>query len=161
MTTFIIIAIVALVIGYFYYKNKNQTGNNNQKIKDESRTYTKRSIVSNSEMKYLNIIRNKFGRDYIIQAQIPLSQIVNKKKQFDGQWASELNRQIDIGIFDHNYSPVLMIEINDSSHFRQDRRQRDEKVKAILEDAGIPLLTLWLKDNDSENNIIRKIQNKL
>ena len=39
-----------------------------------------------------------------------------------------------------NIRPFLAIELDDSSHQREDRIERDELVNKILHDAGLPIL---------------------
>ena len=42
---------------------------------------------------------------------------------------------------DKNYlNPLLAIELDDSSHYRNDRVERDDFVEDAFEDAGLPLL---------------------
>ena len=45
------------------------------------------------------------------------------------------------------FEPLLLVELNDSSHKRADRRMRDEKVAAICRSAGLPLVTFWLNED--------------
>ena len=60
-------------------------------------------------------------------------------------------------MFDYNFKPILLIEINDNSHFRKDRIERDEKVAKILKKAKLPLLTLWVKDGIDPDEIYKKL----
>ena len=50
---------------------------------------------------------------------------------------------------------MLLVELNDSSHKREDRRLRDEKVAAICEDAGLPLVTFRMGD-DLSYSVVKK-----
>lgn len=77
---------------------------------------------------------------YIIIPQVNLASIIEKR---GGKYHSELFRNIDFGIFDINYNLLLLIELNDKSHTNIKRKDRDLKVKKILSDCQIPLLTFY------------------
>jgi very-short-patch-repair endonuclease len=50
-------------------------------------------------------------------------------------------KSVDFVLFDRNaVSPVLAIELDDSSHDREDRQERDAFVDGVLAKAGLPLL---------------------
>ncbi len=50
---------------------------------------------------------------------------------------------MDFVLCDKAYiSPKLAIELDGSSHEREDRKERDEEVERILEEAKMPLLRL-------------------
>jgi len=84
---------------------------------------------------------------YLILPQVATRSIVNKT---NGYRDYELNTIVDSRICTRNgYSPVLVIELNDNSHNEKERRERDEKQKAIFKSANMPLITLW---TNLENN---------
>lgn len=50
-----------------------------------------------------------------------------------------------------------MVELNDPTHKNKDRRERDLKVQAILQEAGIPLLTLHTSYPNEETYIRKRL----
>jgi len=148
-----IILLIALII-YIAIRNVNDKQSNNTKLKNQSdkqnlnnnenhfKDYEKKPLMSRSEIeigkKLVSIIPND---KYLLQTQIPLSSIIHKTNEHS--YAGELYRTIDFGIFDKATNVKVLIEVNDSSHLRSNRRARDFKVKNILDQAGIPLITLW------------------
>ncbi|MBO5713190.1 MAG: DUF2726 domain-containing protein, partial [Clostridia bacterium] len=74
------------------------------------------------------------------------------------KFQSELTRIVDFGIFSPEYSPILLIEINDASHLKKDRKERDLKVKYILKSAKIPLLTIWTNTPFDIKNIAKELK---
>ena len=130
-----ILFLIVLVIEYFIDKRKKFPY-----------SYTlKDCLMTNTELKYFNAFKSILnGTPYILQPQVCLSSIIERKEQHTFQ--SELNRVVDFAIFSPEYSPVLLIEINDKSHLKKDRKERDKKVKFILKSAKIPLMTIWTKD---------------
>lgn len=124
--------------------------------KRKPRYVLKESLMSRTEYEYFRIIDGYFGDRYIILPQINLASIIDKVG--DG-FRTELFRNVDFGVFDYNYRPVLLIEINDNTHFRKDRIERDEKVSAICKKAKIPLVSFWTKDG-IDNAKIHKVLSK-
>ncbi len=59
------------------------------------------------------------------------------------RWRTTCNRlgskSVDFAVIDQNGRVMLVIELNDSSHDRPERHDRDKLVRAALNQAGIPL----------------------
>lgn len=109
----------------------------------EKRYEAKDAFITECEKKFFEAIRSVVGENYIVQPQINLASIVNKTTA--DKYRNELFRNIDFGVFDKDYKLLVLIEINDPSHDREDRRNRDDKVKKICNEANIPLVTFWTK----------------
>ena len=120
--------------------------------------YLKDSLLTPTEISYYNIINGYFGNDYLILPQINLASVIDKQ---GGGFRNELFRNVDIGIFDHNFRPILLIEINDNTHLKKDRQERDKKVNDICKKARIPLVTFWTKDGFDREDIYRTIKKYL
>lgn len=84
------------------------------------------------------------GNDYFVFAQVHLPTIIDEKIVGQDWRASRahINRKsIDFVLCDKEYiSPKLAIELDDWSHARPDRQERDGEVERILAEAGMPLL---------------------
>lgn len=140
------------------YKKEHQIEDKTPKNKYHIKTKT----ITDNEKYFLDVIKKHFGKDYEIRPQVPLSNIIEKEKDFDKQYQNELNRIIDIGIFDKETSyPLLLIEINDSTHKRKDRQVRDSKVKSICEQAGIKLIAFWTEYSNTEEYIFNRVNTNL
>lgn len=100
-------------------------------------------FLTKNEMNYISALIKCLPQGYYIQPQVGLSTII--KRTDNAKYQNELNRYVDACIFDTNYHPIAVIEINDSSHFQKERIERDEKVRKICEEAGLPLITFWTK----------------
>jgi len=101
-------------------------------------------------------------KDYIIHPQLNLASIVMKKST--ERYASELFRNIDFSIFDKNYNLKILIELNDSSHNKIYRKERDLKVKNICNEINVPLITFYTNyPNEKDyviNRVLQEINNK-
>jgi very-short-patch-repair endonuclease len=52
-------------------------------------------------------------------------------------------KSVDFVLCDKEYlSPKLAIELDDKTHERPERQERDREVERILQDAGVPLLRI-------------------
>lgn len=101
----------------------------------------KDSLITATEKQYLDAIKTVLPAGVFIQAQVNLASIIYKTD--NSKYQNELFRNIDACIFDQAYKPLVLIEINDSSHNDARRKERDRKVRDICEEAGIPLITFW------------------
>lgn len=142
----------------------SQTGSNrdtaNGSEPDEAFLYeVKPSLVTKTEMAYLNYIRSILPENCRIQPQANLASFISRT---DGaKYQNELFRNVDFIVTDLAYRPLFVIEINDQTHLAPDRRERDRKVNNICEEAGIPLIKFWTSYGVNETYIKRKIMETL
>lgn len=146
--TLIIGITLSIIVKFKSHKSKQTLQNNivfytkpqkNNYSKENS--YNQKPLMTECELQYYKILQNEFAKEYIIQSQINLASIINKKKEFENQYQNELFRNIDFGIFDFQGNCLLLIEINDKSHNELKRIERDIKVNEICKHANITLLT--------------------
>ncbi len=119
----------------------------------------KPSLITQTEKPYLTAIKKALPRGYFVQPQVNLASIIRKNGEH--RFQNELYRNIDACVFDMTYKPILLIEINDNTHNERNRRERDEKIKNICEDAGIQLITLWTNYGVDEDYIYRRINSAI
>ena len=119
----------------------------------------KNSILTNTEIKFYNAIKQVLPNDYLIFPQTNLATFIERNDQ--SKYRNELFRNTDFLITNANYQPLIAIEINDQSHLTPERKSRDEKVKFICEEAGIPLIKLWTNYGVNIEYIQKKISETL
>ncbi|MCC8191552.1 MAG: DUF2726 domain-containing protein [Ruminococcus sp.] len=117
----------------------------------------KDSLITDKESQYLAAIKACLPDGYILQPQVNLASTINKNQSSGFQ--NELFRNIDACIFDKAYKPIVLIEINDSTHNEYRRKKRDKKVADICNDAGIGIISLWTRYGINQN-YISKVVNK-
>lgn len=114
--------------------------------------------MTETETKFWHKLKRLFGKRFIITPQVALCSIVQKNYDY---YANELYRIIDFGIFTkRDYDLVALIELNDTSHMQVNRRERDEKVKQILEEAGLLdiFITFWTTKENSDEYVKKRIE---
>lgn len=126
-----------------------------EEIENQCKYSAKNSLMTNAEKDYYIAIREVLEEKYILQPQINLATII--EKNILSRYQNELFRNIDFGIFDENYKPLILIEINDNTHLEPDRRARDKKVKQICYEANIPLITFWMSYGINKEYIKKRI----
>ena len=140
------ITIAAIVIAKILSKKRSA----HYKLKD--------SLLTQTEIEYFNVLDFYFGKDYRILPQINLASVIDKIGE---GFRTELFRNVDFGIFGEDFRPILLIEINDDTHTRKDRIERDEKVNLIVKKARIPLVTFWTRDGIDGETIYKTIKKYL
>ena len=102
---------------------------------------SKKVLISHSEQSYYNAIIAALPKEYHVFPQVNLASFIIKTD--DSPFHNELFRNVDFLITNASYKPLFVVEINDQTHLNKDRQERDEKVRNICEEAGIPILKFW------------------
>ena len=101
----------------------------------------RKTLISQSEQTFFHAIKASVPDGYCVFPQINLASFIERTD--DVRFHNELFRNVDFLITDAKYTPKFIIEINDQTHLNNERKERDEKVRKICEEAGIPILKLW------------------
>lgn len=120
-------------------------------------TYRKKSrYISPAEYDFLLVLRSILGANYEVCAQAPLVAVIEKTS--GGAFRNELFRVADYAVIDRvTAEPLLLIELNDASHNRADRQERDRKVAAICAEADLPLLAFTVQEAKDVSEVRKKI----
>lgn len=106
--------------------------------------FAKESLMSASEDDFFNVLTSVVGHKYLVFPQVHLSAILNEK--INGQnWKTAFRsinqKSVDYVIADKvSHKTLLAIELDDSTHNRKDRQERDELVERIFSETTIPLV---------------------
>ena len=101
-------------------------------------------LLSQAERSFFGVLERVVGAEHRLFAKVRIADLVWIPKG-TGSWQRHFNRisakHIDFILCDRDtVRPRLAIELDDSSHQRQSRRDRDDFVDRVLADAGLPLL---------------------
>lgn len=119
----------------------------------------KSSLITKKEGEFFQCIKQSLPEGYIAVPQANLASFINRTDS--ARFQNELYRNVDFLITDANYKPLFIIEINDRSHYDYNRKQRDEKVRDICEEAGIPIIWLWTSYGVNHSYIQKRIQDTI
>ncbi len=141
-------AVAAIGIIGLFYRSKAVVLN--------SKYARKRALLSEPEIEFLELLRRIAPDRYEVVPQTALAAVIDKTT--NAQYRNELFRICDYCFVNkRTFEPLLLVELNDSSHLRADRRARDEKVAAICADARLPLITFWLSDDLSFGTVKKAV----
>ncbi|MDE6293061.1 MAG: DUF2726 domain-containing protein [Clostridiales bacterium] len=145
--TLVSVALMILCLVALFYKPK-------EKVRLNSRYERKQVMISRPEYSFLLTLRQIKPERYEVIPQVALNTVIEKKT--NTSYRSELFRVCDYCFVDKDtFEPLLLVELNDRSHLRADRQDRDAKVAAICSAAKIPLVTFW-QDGDLSYPTVRK-----
>ena len=147
---FVVITIVIIFLEVWGNRNEEELPKYQYKKKD--------FFMSKPEHELYKVLINAVGEKYYVFPQVHLPSIIDNKVV--GQnWKSAFKhinqKSVDFVLCDKDYiSPKLAIELDDRTHNRQDRIERDIEVERILKEAKIPLLRL---ENHGQFNVIELV----
>lgn len=146
MNLYIIAGIVIALVIILATLKAVVEGGDNEREKPKCRYMRKQFFLTRAEHEFYNALIAAVGDKYHVFAQVHLPTILdNKVKGQDWRAAlAHINRKsVDFVLCDKAHiSPKLAIELDDKSHERLDRQERDKEVERILADAGVPLLRI-------------------
>ena len=115
----------------------------------------KRALITKMECSFFAAIRMALPAEFYIFPQINLASFIERTD--DARYHNELFRNVDFLVTDNNFHPLLVVEINDQTHLTPERKERDEKVKKICEEAGIPIVNFWTSYGVNQDYIRAKL----
>lgn len=156
MIKILIIVVVIVVIGVLVEILRGKEG--------EPRKYQykqKNFFMSRAEHDCYDALVVAVGEKYLIFPQVHLPSIVDNKvvgQNWRGAFRHISQKSVDFVLCDKSYlSPKLAIELDDRTHERQDRKDRDVEVERVLKDAGLPLLRLENHGRFNTNELLEKV----
>lgn len=164
MTNLYILAgiVIALVVIASVLKMKFEGGDDEQR----KYQYKKRNFfMTRAEHECYDALVSAVGNEYLVFAQVHLPTLVDNKvvgQNWRGAFRHISEKSVDFVLCDKAYiSPKLAIELDDKSHERPERQNRDREVERILQDAGVLLLRLENHGRFNVNELREKISKTL
>ena len=102
--------------------------------------YKKQLLTKPEQILYFKILEAL--PEYLIFAQVQLSQILGVEKGYSySEWYNRINRMsVDFVVCNKAAEIVALIELDDSTHEKEDRKEADRKKDKACKDAGIRLI---------------------
>ena len=126
---------------------------------------TRDSLLTRSELKFYRVLVKAVSADWEIFAMVRIADLMRVKKgtrQYR-KWLNKiLAKHVDFVICDsENLVPLVAIELDDASHNRPDRIERDKLVNEIFQSAGMPLLRIRTAKDYSAREIRAAIEGRI
>lgn len=159
-----IIAIISLIVIVIIIKltaNYIKALNSGTKKPNQYKYMRKQFIMTMSEKRFYEALQEAIGTAYMIYPQAHFDLFLDHKvkgQNWRGALSTIQRKSVDFLICSrHYYSPLVAIELDDSSHLREDRAARDEKVEEICKSAGMPLVRFKATNQYSPNELLEKL----
>ena len=122
-------------------------------------------LLTKAERSFFGVLQNAVGNRYLIFAKVRLADLVFLPRGTD-KWQSHFNRiqskHIDFVLCDHDVvRPLVAIELDDSSHNRTARQDRDAFVDSALAAAGLPILHVPARASYNVQELANAIEQEL
>jgi len=139
----ILIGIIGLIVLVIEILKKPNGKEAEKKLYDYKK---KQFFLSRAEHECYDALIKAVGDKYYVFPQVHLPTIVDNKvvgQNWRGAFKHINEKSVDFVLCDKAYiAPQLVIELDDRTHERVDRIDRDKEVERILEGAGLPILRL-------------------
>lgn len=149
--------IIDFILDLFGLRQKSQESYNTANMIRVSPYYQK-NFMTGCELDFYDKIK-ELEVDYKIVPQINLATIIQKRNK---GYINELFKNIDFAIFTNDYRQLLLlIELNDKSHNKKNRKNRDLKVKKICNEVDIKLITFYTQYPNTKDYVINRIKSEI
>jgi very-short-patch-repair endonuclease len=130
---FLLLAVLVVAVVILALKSKARRG----EADEVWPFYAKKPLTQPERVLYFRLVHAL--PDHIVLAQVQLSRLLGVKKGNNFQsWNNRINRMsADFVVCNKDSSVVAVIELDDTSHERQDRQVADAKKDKALSSAGI------------------------
>lgn len=137
------------------------------KVKTSKWPYLKKdSLLTEAERKFYLILSEIIGNDYLIFSKVRMAGLLYLPKMNNSDYYHYQNKiqskHVDFLICDkENIKPLLVLELDDSSHLKIDRILRDTLVDKIFESAQIPILHIKNSASYDKAELLNQIKTAL
>lgn len=154
----LLLAVVIVLGAVFLYV----AGKVSKDIGKKGYKYKKKDFfMSRAEHECYDALMIAVGDKYYVFPQVHLPTLIDNKvvgQNWKGAFSHISQKSVDFVLCDKSYiSPKLAIELDDKTHERQDRIDRDGEVERIFKDARLPLLRLENRGRFNPTELLEKI----
>lgn len=123
-------------------------------------------LITKKENEFFNILTEILNNEYYIFPQVHLDAILDYKvvgQNWKAAFRHINEKSVDFVICDKAYlKPLLAIELDDKSHEREDRIERDINVERIFMEVDMPILRIQnsvsLNKEEVKNLLLEKLK---
>lgn len=123
----------------------------------------RRYLLTVAEKRFYNLLR-KVVAPHSVHPKVRLADLIEAEKNhrfWQANFRRICSKHIDFVVCDAALSPIITVELDDSSHKLPDRVDRDRRVNRILEIASLPILRVPVRRTYDAQAIEKDILAKL
>jgi len=158
---YLFLIIIVVLIAIYFFKEYFSDG---EEESEKKWPYRKKNyLLSEAEKKFYFTLSEILKNDYLIFTKVRLCDLLYLPK-YQGDWRYYWNKiqskHVDFLICDReDIKPLLVIELDDSSHLKSRRIERDIFVDEALKDATLPILHIRNSYTYERQELLAKIKN--
>ena len=122
-------------------------------------------LLTKAERSFFGVLQTAAGTQYLIFAMVRLADLIyiaRGTKSRQSHFNRIQSKHIDFVLCDpQSVRPLLAIELDDSSHDRPDRQDRDSFVDAALAVAGLPILRVPARSGYNAKELAQSIHESI
>lgn len=152
----VVLVLLAMVVA--------AAGRNKQGVKTPSTPYTKKvSLFTPAERSFLGVLDQAVGDQYRIFAKTRVADIIGVKSTSDRSAWSKAFNQIKAKHFDFvlcskdTLEVIAAIELNDKSHQKKKRQERDAFLAGVCQDISLPFFEIPAQRSYSATDLREKL----
>lgn len=154
-----IYAIILFILGFLIKLLNDINANNND---NNIKYLTKQSPMTDTEIKFIKELKKITDiNNLIILPQVQLQSIFYTINNKDISSFNKIkSKSIDFAIVDNNYNYKLFIELDDYTHNRKNRIQRDQFINELFKTYNLKLKRIKVQNNynlEELENIIKEV----
>ena len=156
-----ILIIIIILLGINTILDKFNINENNEKEKINIGLYEKKEyLMTKNELKFYKLLKKITDKlNLTIFAQVSLYQVIKNKEFKD--FNKIRSKSIDFVITENNGKIKLCIELDDNSHNKNNRIERDTFINEIFKQTNINLLRIPVQEFYNIETLENKIKEQL
>lgn len=124
-------------------QTEDSNDNNNQIKKSQYKYYAKSYVMTSRENECFKTLNEIFSSKWFVVPQVHLSALLDyrvKGQNWNAAFRHINGKSVDfVLIGKESYKVICVIELDDSTHSKPNRIERDVEIERMFKEAGIPL----------------------
>ncbi len=142
-------------------QTEDSNDNNNQIKKSQYRYYAKSYVMTSRENDCFKILNEIFSSKWFVVPQVHLSALLDyrvKGQNWNAAFRHINGKSVDfVLIGKESYKVVCAIELDDSTHSKPDRKERDIEIERMFKGARIPLARISKFESMTKSEIAKVV----
>lgn len=160
MIMFIGVAYIFKGIGKIK-QTEDTNDNNDQTKKSQYKYYAKPYVMTSRENECFKTLNEIFSSKWFVVPQVHLSALLDyrvKGQNWNAAFRHINGKSVDfVLIGKESYKVICAIELDDSTHSRSDRMERDVEIERMFKEARIPLARIGRFESMTKSEIAKVI----